>query len=98
MKKLINGILHMFRKTKIDENTSLVPMSRDSFRYKEGDRAIDISVELMSGETSRIIYSSSIQQWLPPHDKDLISDEKKREILQKVCENFDANGYSYTVQ
>jgi len=71
---------------------------RDEYKYIEGDRALILQVEMLSGTPQRVIYSRTIKKWLPPHDKENITDQKRKEILEKVCKYFELNKISYTVE
>jgi len=57
-----------------------------------------LQVEMLSGNPRRVIYSRTIKKWLPPHDNEAISNEKKEEILKRICKYFEINHISYTVQ
>jgi hypothetical protein len=83
---------------KIDGTSSMIRWGRDEYKYIEGDRVLILQAEMLSGTPKRVIYSRTIKKWLPPHEKEDISDQKKQEILAKVCKYFELNGISYTVE
>ena len=94
----IKKFLGQFRTvTKIDESCSVIRWGRDEYKYLEGGRALMFQAEMLSGYPQRVIYSRTIKQWLPPHENEIITDEKRKEILQRVCKYFDLNHISYTV-
>jgi hypothetical protein len=95
----VKKFFRRFRTIKrIDEFTSIERLGRDEYKYVEGDHALVLQVEMLSGTPRRVIYSRTIRKWLPPHDMEDIADQKKEEILQKVCKYFEINNISYTVE
>jgi hypothetical protein len=89
--------MRLRRIAKIDDVASMVPTSRDTFEYWEGDRRLQIVAELMAKEPSRMIYASSIRAWLPPHESEPLDPEHRRQILARVCKYFELNGQTYQV-
>lgn len=83
---------------KIDDVSSMERVGRDEYRYIEGDHALTLQIDMLSGSPRRVIYSRSIKGWLPPHDSEAISDEKRNQIIQKVCKYFELNHMSYDVR
>lgn len=95
----INRFFKKFRTIKhIDDVSSMERIGRDEYKYIEGDHALTLQVEMLSGTPRRVIYSRTIKKWLPPHDNEAISDEKRKEILERICKYFEINRISYTVQ
>src|SRR5215510_5777749 len=82
----------------IDGTASMQRLGRDEYKYVEGDHTLKLQVEMLSGTPRRVIYSRTIKNWLPPYENERITEQKKREILERVCKYFDANGISYTVE
>ena len=83
--------------TKIDSVSSVERLGRDEYKYIEGDRALILQIEMLSGIPQRVIYSRTIRNWLPPYDKEEITDPKRRDIIEKLCKYFEQNRISYTV-
>ena len=83
--------------TKIDGLSSVERLGRDEYKYIEGDRALILQIEMLSGTPQRVIYSRTIKNWLPPHDKEEITDQTRKDILEKLCKYFELNRISYTV-
>ena len=73
-------------------------VGRDEYRYVEGDHVLTLQIEMLSGEPRRVIYSRTIKKWLPPHDNEVISDEKRKQIVEKISQHFEMNRVSYVVQ
>jgi hypothetical protein len=73
-------------------------LGRDEYKYIEGDHALTVQVEMLSGTPSRVIYERTIKKWLPPHEHEIIGEEKRKEILEKIRRYFEINGISYIVQ
>ena len=99
---MFNSISEFFRKFKtvktIDGLASMERLGRDEYKYVEGDHALKLQVEMLSGNPRRVIYSRTIKNWLPPYEKEKITEQKRKEILKRVCKYFDTNGISYTVE
>ena len=83
---------------KIDDVCSLERLGRDEYKYIEGERALKVQIEMLSGTPKRLIYSRTIKSWLPPHEHETISEEKRTEIIGKICKYFEINDLSYTVK
>jgi hypothetical protein len=95
----ISKLLKKFRTIKqIDDTSSMERLGRDEYKYVEGDHALTVQIEMLSGTPSRVIYERTIKTWLPPHDHEKIDDEKRKAILKKICRYFEINGISYIVQ
>jgi hypothetical protein len=95
----LQRLLSRFRTIKkIDEISSMERVGRDEYRYVEGDHVLTLQIEMLSGEPRRVIYSRTIKKWLPPHDNEVISDEKRKQIVEKISQYFEMNGVSYVVQ
>jgi hypothetical protein len=73
-------------------------LGRDEYKYIEGDHALTLQIEMLSGTPKRVIYSRTIKKWMPPHDNEAISDEKRKQILERICKYFEINRISYTVR
>jgi hypothetical protein len=95
----LQRLLSRFRTIKkIDEISSMERVGRDEYRYVEGDHVLTLQIEMLSGEPRRVIYSRTIKKWLPPHDNEVISDEKRKQIVEKISRHFEMNRVSYVVQ
>ena len=99
---MFNSVGEFFKRfqtiKKIDNVSSMERWGRDEYKYIEGDRALILQIEMLSGTPRRVIYSRTIKKWLPPHEKENITDLKRKEILAKVCKYFELNKISYTVE
>ena len=73
-------------------------LGRDEYKYIEGDHALTLQVEMLSGTPSRVIYSRTIKNWMSPYDKEKITEEKRKEIVKKICKYFEINNTTYTVK
>ncbi|PYJ06752.1 MAG: hypothetical protein DMF06_17465 [Verrucomicrobia bacterium] len=86
------------RKSQIDDNRKLTRLGRDEYRYCEGDHAVILQIEMLRGTPSRLIYSSTIRQWLPPYQQEEISDTKRGEIAETIRIFLESCGESVVVQ
>ena len=95
----ISRLLKNLRTIKqIDEESSMERLGRDEYKYIEGNHALTVQIEMLSGIPKRVIYERTIKKWLPPHDHEIIDEEKRKVILKKICRYFEINGISYMVQ
>ena len=52
--------------------------------YREGRRVATISVELGSGDALVLLYENTPVKWNPPYESEIITEEKRKEILDNV--------------
>lgn len=83
---------------RLDEVSLLQRISRDGYKYIENDHEVIVQVELQSGEPNVIIYSTSIDEWLPPYNDEKISSQVRESILAKVCLYLQRRNVTYRVQ
>ena len=53
---------------------------------------------MQSGKPDVIIYSSTIKGWLAPYENEIISVEKKQQILDKLCRYLNGRKVSYKIE
>jgi predicted transglutaminase-like protease len=94
--KSFKGMGHL--KSKTHEDRKLVRLGRDEYKYCEGDHALILQVEMLNGKPNRLIYSSTIKKWLPPHEDEAIEATRQREIAERIAALFEENGYSVEIQ
>jgi Immunity protein 74 len=95
----ISKLFSKFRTIRnIDSISSMERLGRDEYKYIEGDRALTVQVEMLSGTPRRVIYSRTIKNWMPPHDNEIITEDKRKEIVANICKYFEMNNISYTVK
>src|SRR6266496_2724573 len=95
----ISKLFSKFRTIKnIDSISSMERLGRDEYKYIEGDRALTVQIEMLSGTPRRVIYSRTIKKWMPPYDNEPITEDKRKEIVAKICKYFEINNISYTVE
>jgi hypothetical protein len=68
---------------------------RDVTVFEENGRRVKIFTELLSGKTSRAIQVSSIQKYEPPDDGEPLTDKRREDILDLLCEDYDYRGVIY---
>ena len=66
------------------------PSGDREYLYREGDHILWICIEWLFGESEIdvIIYTDSVHRWDPPYDREIISEEKRQEILQRLAEQL----------
>lgn len=62
---------------------------KSGLEYSEGDRLIRVGVERAAGQVDWIIYIGSLNHWMPPHQDDLLSEEKRRQVRKRVLSALD---------
>lgn len=85
------------RKTRIDDDSELFQVGRDEYKYVERDRSLLLQIEMLHGKPSKLIYSSTIKGWLPPHQTDKISEEDRKRIAEKIAQFLTREGESVQV-
>src|SRR5262245_35143301 len=85
------------RVTRIDDSSQLTKLGRDEYKYLEGERSLVLQVDMLRGR-NRLLYSSTIERWLPPHEDETISEEDRRRIAAKIASFLTSQGYSVKVQ
>lgn len=92
------GWLDRVATTELEDGSNLKRIARDGYEYSEGDHSLIVQVEVQSGKPDVIIYSSTIDKWLPPYEDEPLSQSKHEEILQKVIKHLQRGGITYEVQ
>ena len=82
------------RRTRIDDRRSLHPFGRDEFKYCEDDHCLLVQLELLTGKTRRLLYPTSITNWLPPHEGEAISEARREEIVGTIWQFLNETGES----
>jgi hypothetical protein len=99
---MFDSISKLFRRFRtirnIDNISSMERLGRDEYKYIEGDRALRVQIEMLTGAPKRVIYSATIKNWMPPNDNEVITEDKRKEIVAKICKYFEMNNISYTVK
>jgi hypothetical protein len=85
------------RELTIDDNLSLVRLGRDEYKYSEGDHALVLQIEMLTGTPERLLYSSTIKHWLPPHENEPISSMRRREIAERISRCLEKAGYTVEI-
>lgn len=90
----------MFRRTKpnlieSDEGFSIeeFPGRAGKLIYREGERSVGISGEMLVGEARYALYPYRIKAWDPPHEDEAIDREKLEEIIGNIQRAYDYLGY-----
>jgi hypothetical protein len=86
------------RESRIDDHTQLIRLGRDEYRYIEGDRSLILQIDMLKGIPNRLIYSSTIEHWMPPHQNKAISEEDRRRIATKIAGFLTNQGFSVKVE
>jgi hypothetical protein len=66
-----------------EDGYSVEILGRTQLLYREGEKSILIDAEGLA-EPAFLIYQDSITRWLPPHDREIISDAAREKIIERV--------------
>ena len=88
----------MLWKKRIGSNASMTPSGRDTFEYHEGARRLEVLAEMLVGQPERVLYTSSIKAWLPPHQHEALTEADRERILDNVKTCFTQNGITFDIQ
>jgi len=86
------------RESRIDSGSQLMRLGRDEYKYVEGERSLVLQIDMGRGVPNRLLYSSTIKRWLPPHQNETISEEDRKRIAAKIANFLTGQGYSVKVQ
>ncbi len=84
-------------KVTIDDGGRLVRLGRDEYKYCEGDHALVLQIEMLTGKPDLLLYSSTIKRWLPPHEHEAIDSTRRREIAQWVARCLEESGHAVEI-
>lgn len=79
------------------EGFSVEVLGRTGLCYRERGRQMFVDSEVLTGPEGMGIYSSSVKQWKPPHDTEMISDSERDRILQNIREVFRYQGFEIEI-
>jgi hypothetical protein len=69
-----------------DAGFSIEMLGRTGIEYRESDRAMFVESEILMTDTPTVaIWKDHIRTWKPPHDNEQITEEKRTEILKRIC-------------
>jgi hypothetical protein len=63
-------------------------IGRGFFKYSEGSHTMIIGAPVLVGENEGITYEvprNAIQQWLPPHENEIVTNIDVDRILNNIC-------------
>jgi Immunity protein 74 len=67
-----------------DEGFSVEVLGRTGIEYREGSKSAFVDSEVLVTGHGIAVFKDSIKRWRPPHDKELISTEERRRILDNI--------------
>jgi len=74
------------------------PTGAGSYRYHSGDYSANIEGELLVGAIDIVIYAYSLSSWMPPHEQEPLTDQKRREIVADLCKVLEHYNRKYDIQ
>ena len=80
-----------------DTGFSVEVLGRTGLCYREGDRSLKVDSEVLMGPTGTVIDASSIRTWAPPHEKEVIEDTRRKQIVENIKAAFRFQGFEIEV-
>jgi len=82
---------------RVDEPHSMRPSGRDTFIYREGEYELEIYAERRAGKVNRYVDARGVMRWLPPHEAELVSQERRAQILANVRRYFEQRRETFVI-
>ncbi len=76
-------------------------ISRNELKYKETGKTMIVEREAGINKQKQwctIIYISTITHWQPPHENEVITEEKKQQIINRICAALDFLEIKYVLE
>ena len=86
------------RETVIDDVSQLLKAGRDEYKYVEGERSLLVQIDMLRGKPSKMLYLSTIKQWLPPHQDEPITEAERTRIAKKIADFLTRQGESVIIK
>jgi hypothetical protein len=86
------------RESRIDSSSQLMRLDRDGYKYVEGERSLVLQIDMLKGVPNRLLYSSTIKRWLPPHQDERVNEEDRQRIANKIANFLVSQGYSVKIE
>jgi hypothetical protein len=83
---MLKDIILKFISTKVNfpDGSSLEPLHRMALRYSEAGKTLDIGYDHVPWSKNYDLVVETIDKWNPPNEHVIITDEKVKEIFDKV--------------
>lgn len=75
------------------EGYSVEVLGRTGLRYREGERAMRVDAEVVTGPSGLLVYRSTIRRWEPPHAAEPIDAAGQARILENIRAAFRDRGF-----
>lgn len=100
------GIKKMFTKIGLQgvessEGFIVGSVGRYELLYQEGEHKLIINIEGGWDKDNKFfisIYTSTITHWQPPYENEPITEEKKQQIIQRICAALDFLEIRYVLE
>jgi hypothetical protein len=89
-------MFHIPRVNVVESDTgfSVALLGRTGLKYQEFDKVLLAESEILMTDVPTVaIWKDCIQSWQPPHDLDKITEEKRTEIVIRICAALKWNGW-----
>ena len=80
-----------------DEGFSVEVLGRAGLLYIEGTKKLEVDSEVLAGPSGIVIYQNSIKSWGPPHNNELIDENKRNRIVDNIRRAFRFQGFEIQV-
>jgi hypothetical protein len=69
-----------------DIGFSIELLGRTGIEYREDGKVMFVESEILMTDLPTVaLWTDRIQKWRPPHDSEKLSEEKRAEILGRIC-------------
>ncbi len=80
-----------------DAGFSVEVLGRTGLCYREAGRSVKVDSEVLMGPAGTVIDASSIRVWAPPHEKEVIDEARKKQIVENIRAAFRFQGFEIEV-
>lgn len=97
MMKKFSTILNKFlARQSFNDGSSLWVLHRYALRYELNGRILDIGFEqALEPSIDRLIHVNTILHWNVPNDQIMLTDEEKRDVVEKILEYCNVRALTY---
>ena len=68
-----------------DEGFTVQILGRTGIEYREGDKSMFVDSEILATGYGIAVFKNSIKAWRAPHEREQVSEEQRRRILENIC-------------
>ena len=80
-----------------DAGFSVEVLGRTGLCYREADRSLKVDSEVLMGASGMVVAATSVRTWAPPHEKEVIDDARRKQIVENIQAAFRFQGFEIEV-